>query len=108
MELRFLGSGCAIPYPERVQSGILLKDDPLLFDCGSGVLHNLTRTSINFDDVGDVLLTHNHLDHVSDLLALIKADWLVGREELNVYGPPGTGDTVDGLFDAFEYLKDRV
>lgn len=107
MRVTILGTGSAIP-SGRTQSGILVEDDPLLFDCGSGVLHNLHRSRVNFEDVGHVLLTHNHLDHISDLLPLIKADWLVGREEIEIYGPPGTQDTVDGLFDTFEYMQDRI
>lgn len=110
MEVTFLGTGSAIP-SGRVQSGILVRKDrhpPLLMDCGSGVLHNLHRSPLEFDDVGHVLLTHNHLDHMNDIMPLIKADWLVGKEELVLYGPPGTLDTVDQLFDAFDYMKDRI
>lgn len=107
MRLTFLGTGCAIP-SERVQSGVLLEDDKILFDCGVGVMHNLNRSSVRIDDVVDVVLTHAHLDHVNDLMALLKADWLLGRESIRVYGPPGTAETVNGLLDAYEYLKEKT
>ncbi|MDY6780876.1 MAG: MBL fold metallo-hydrolase, partial [Halobacteria archaeon] len=107
MNLTFLGTGSAIP-SERMQSGILLEDDKVLFDCGSGVLHNLNRTDVPPDEVGHVFLTHNHLDHVNDLLALVKADWLLGRESLKVYGPTGTHEVLESLFDAYDYLAGRV
>lgn len=107
MRVTFLGTGCAIP-SERVQSGILLEDYELLFDCGVGVMHNLNRSSVRIDDIGDVVLTHAHLDHVNDLMALLKADWLLGRESISVWGPPGTAETVNGLLDAYEYLKEKT
>ncbi len=107
MKITFLGTGSAIP-SERVQSGILLEDAPLLLDCGSGALHNLNRSDVKVDDVATVLLTHNHLDHVNDLMALVKADWLLGRTNLSVYGPPGTYATLSGLFDAYDYLRGKV
>ncbi|MDY7081127.1 MAG: MBL fold metallo-hydrolase, partial [Halobacteria archaeon] len=79
MKLTFLGTGSAIPWG-RMQSGVLIEDEePFLIDCGSGVLHNLERSNVKFDDVANVLFTHNHLDHVADFLPLVKADWLVGR-----------------------------
>lgn len=94
-----------------MQSGLLVEEagrQPLLLDCGCGVLANLQRSDVAFDDVGDVLLTHNHLDHVNDLIALVKADWLVGREELRVWGPPGTRETVEGFLETYPYMQDCV
>lgn len=71
-------------------------------------MHNLNRSSVRVDDIADVLLTHAHLDHVNDLPALAKADWLLGRESLSVRGPPGTKETVKGLFDAYAYLEGKI
>ena len=107
MRLTFLGTGSAIP-SERVQSGLLVEDEELVLDCGVGVMHNLGRSRVRIDDVGDFLLTHAHLDHVNDLPAILKADWLLGRESINVYGPPGTAETVNGLLDAYDYLKQKT
>ena len=110
MQLTFLGTGSAMPTGERMQTGLLVEngDDRLLVDCGSGVLHTLARTDVGYEGVDTVLLTHHHLDHVSDLLALLKARWLVGEESLTVVGPAGTEDLVEGLLGVHEYLQDRV
>jgi len=59
-------------------------------------------------NVSTVLLTHHHLDHVSDLMALLKARWLAGEEHLEVVGPQGTKALVDGLLDVHDYLDGRV
>ncbi|QSG06077.1 MBL fold metallo-hydrolase [Halapricum desulfuricans] len=110
MDVTFLGTGSAMPTGDRFQTGLLLEagSDRLLVDCGSGVLHALQRTEAGYEGVDTVLLTHHHLDHVSDLLALLKARWLAGEDSLAVAGPPGTSALVDGLLDVHEYLDGRI
>ncbi|WP_280537433.1 MBL fold metallo-hydrolase [Halopenitus sp. POP-27] len=110
MRLTVLGSGSAMAVPDRAQTGLLLEtgDRALLVDCGSGVLGRLAGTDVGYEGVGTVLLTHHHLDHVSDLLALLKARWLAGEDHLEVLGPPGTKSLLDGLLDVHDYLDGRV
>ncbi|MFC7167649.1 MBL fold metallo-hydrolase [Halospeciosus flavus] len=110
MDVTFLGTGSAMPTGERVQTGLLLEsgDDSLLLDCGSGVLHRLAATETGYEGVDAVLLTHHHLDHVSDLMPFLKARWLAGATDVEVVGPPGTESLLDDLHDAHEYMRDRV
>ena len=128
MQLTFLGTGSAMPTGDRVQTGMLVRAAPcaandangpgarehtdgdrtLLVDCGSGVLHRLAQTDPGYESVDHVLLTHHHVDHTSDLLALLKARWLVGEESLTIAGPPGTTEFIDDILDANDYLEDRV
>lgn len=110
MRLTFLGTGSAMPTGERFQTGLLLSagDDRLLVDCGSGTLHGLARTETGYEGVGTILLTHHHLDHVSDLLPLMKARWLAGEEALTVVGPPGTPALVEDLLDVHGYMQGRL
>ncbi|MFC6798723.1 MULTISPECIES: MBL fold metallo-hydrolase [unclassified Haladaptatus] len=110
MRLTFLGTGSAMPTGERNQTGILLESngERLLVDCGSGVLNALARTEAGYEAVDTVLLTHHHLDHIADLLPLLKARWLAGEESLTVVGPQGTADLVSDLLDVHDYLKGRV
>jgi ribonuclease BN (tRNA processing enzyme) len=110
MRLTFLGTGSSMPLPDRAQTGLLLERDDrrVLVDCGAGVLGRLAATDPGYEGVSTVLLTHHHLDHVSDLLALVKARWLAGDGGLEVVGPSGTKALVDDLFDAFDYLDGRV
>jgi ribonuclease BN (tRNA processing enzyme) len=119
-----------MPTPGRVQTGILVESDAavddgdgtdgtdsvddgtrprrLLVDCGSGVLNRLSTTDAGYEAVSTVLLTHHHLDHVADLLPLLKARWLAGEEHLEVVGPVGTKALVDGLLEVHDYLQGRV
>jgi ribonuclease BN (tRNA processing enzyme) len=110
MRLTFLGTGSAMPLPDRAQTGLLLERDDrrLLVDAGSGVLGRLAATDAGYEAVSTVLLTHHHLDHVADLLPLLKARWLAGETRLEVVGPSGTKAHVDALLDAYDYLDGRV
>lgn len=111
VRLSFLGTGSALPTGHRVQSGLLVEApdcEPLLIDCGSGVLHRLAGTPLGYEALDDVLLTHHHVDHVADLLPLVKAKWLAGSESLRVVGPPGTQAFVDALIDVHGYMDGRL
>ncbi|WP_435193939.1 MBL fold metallo-hydrolase [Natronomonas sp. EA1] len=111
MKVTFLGTGSAMPTGDRAQTGLLLESesaDPLLVDCGSGVLSALARTEVGYEGVDTVLLTHHHLDHVSDLMAFYKARWLAGADDLTVVGPAGTRELVEGLLDVHDYLRGRL
>ncbi len=110
MRVTFLGTGSAMPVPDRVQTGLLVESDDrtLLVDCGAGVLHRLADTDVGYEGVSSVLLTHHHLDHVADLLPLVKARWLAGETHLEVVGPTGTKALLDGLLDVHEYMQDKI
>ncbi len=113
MRVSFLGTGSAMPTGERFQTGLLLEDpdgdaEPLLVDCGSGALHGLASTTVGYEGITTVLLTHFHLDHVSDLMALLKARWLAGETELEIIGPEGTESLLEGLLGVHEYMQDRM
>jgi ribonuclease BN (tRNA processing enzyme) len=110
MEVTFLGTGSAMPTGERYQAGLVVEDDgrPLLVDCGSGILHRLEQSGIGYENISTVLLTHHHLDHVADILPLLKARWLAGEEFLEVVGPAGTKSLMDDLLDVHDYLDGRV
>ncbi len=110
MRVTFLGTGSAIPTGERFQSGTVVQsaDRTLLVDCGSGTLHRLQQSGIGFEAISTVLLTHHHLDHVADLMSLMKARWLAGEDHLEVIGPQGTKGLVDGLLSVHDYMADRL
>ncbi|WP_290812116.1 MBL fold metallo-hydrolase [Halovivax sp.] len=110
MQITFLGTGSAMPTGDRYQAGILVQEDDrtVLVDCGSGVLHRLQQSGVGYEAVSTVLLTHHHLDHVADLMPLMKARWLAGEEHLEIVGPQGTKGLVDGLLSVHEYMQDRL
>jgi ribonuclease Z len=112
MRLTFLGTGSPMPVADRAQTGSLLTTDnnsrALLVDCGSGVLQRLAATEVGYEDISSVLLTHHHIDHVTDLLPLLKARWLAGETYLEIVGPAGTKRLIDDLLEIHEYLSDQI
>lgn len=105
--LTLLGTGtCQIEY-ERRASSILLNLDgtPILFDCGHGIVQRLLEVGINPNTLQHVILSHFHPDHVSDLIPLLQSGAWSQKDprnvDLHIYGPPGTQQFLDGLFDLF-------
>jgi ribonuclease BN (tRNA processing enzyme) len=91
LKVTLLGTGVGIPQPGRSQAAILIENDrPLLFDCGAGTLLRLDQAGVSLEALDTAILTHLHLDHVSDLLALANARYLSELPGLEVYGPEGT------------------
>ncbi len=88
-----MGTGVAVPYGNRAQSSILLDtgESRILFDCGIGSYHRLEQLGIGVSDIDAICLTHHHLDHNGDLLNILKARWLLGGDELKIYGPKARG-----------------
>ncbi|MBN1236813.1 MAG: MBL fold metallo-hydrolase [Methanotrichaceae archaeon] len=91
LKVTMLGTGVGIPQPGRSQAAILMESDQLLLlDCGAGTLLRLDQLGASLEDLDTVVLTHLHLDHVSDLMALANARYLADMPGLQVFGPEGT------------------
>jgi ribonuclease Z len=106
LKVTLLGTGVGIPQPGRSQPAILVENDwPLLLDCGAGTLLRLEQAGIQLEALDTVVLTHLHLDHVSDLLALANARYLSELPGLEVYGPEGTVQWFKIMQSAFPNLE---
>jgi ribonuclease BN (tRNA processing enzyme) len=102
MKLTLLGTGGPIPDPTRHGSAAALEigGTRLLLDAGRGVVLQLARAGIPIEEVGPVLVTHHHYDHIGDLADVILTGWLQGwRCPLRVVGPPGTESIVTALVE---------
>ena len=107
MELTILGSGCGIPSLEKGAPGhlIVVDNEPLPFDSGSGTLRRLLTAGIDYKQLNHVFYTHTHSDHTSDLIPLIQALRTTPnyhrKDKLTVYGPDGFSDFVKLLAEGF-------
>ena len=109
MKVRFLGTGVAVHNDNRAQSGILIEDkSKILIDCGIGVFSRLERVGVSVEDLDAILITHNHLDHNGDLLAILKARWLLNADNIDIYGPKGTKQFLNALLNVYGYLDGKV
>ena len=104
-----LGTGAALATGDRVQTGLLVDmgGSTLLVDCGSGVLHRLAGIGRDLTEIDAVLLSHTHLDHVSDLPGLAKARWMIDGSTTPIIGPPGTAADIAPLFE-LDGQSDRI
>ena len=107
MELTILGSGCGIPSLERSAPGhlIMIDNEPLLFDSGSGTLARLLKVGINYKQLNHVFYTHTHSDHTADLIPLLQAlrttPGYSRKDDIRLYGPKGFSDFIHVLAEIF-------
>lgn len=101
MELVVLGSDGTFPGPGGAASGYLLRQDgfALWIDLGSGTLANLQR-HLGISDVGAVVVSHAHPDHLVDVFAYFYARQYGSGEPLlpiPLLAPPGVFDRMRAL-----------
>jgi ribonuclease BN (tRNA processing enzyme) len=83
---------------------VLVNEQPYLVDCGYGVTRQLIAAGISPSQVRAILITHYHSDHVLELGPLLHNMWVSGlREPIDVWGPPGLQQIVDGFFASMRY-----
>jgi len=80
---------------------------PILIDCGEGAMRQLMRAGIDFRQVHDIILTHHHFDHIGSLFTCLGINMMMQRKKsLNIYGPPGTRQIIEGLSSACDVPRD--
>lgn len=102
IDVALLGTGGTLPLPERFLSAVLLRHNGnlILVDCGEGTQVSLRKLGWGLRDIGTILLTHFHADHVSGIPGLLLTVGNSGRkadEPLTIVGPPGTPRIVESL-----------
>ncbi|WP_153731414.1 MBL fold metallo-hydrolase [Sporosarcina obsidiansis] len=98
MKVTMLGTGAALPDPDRGHTSILItvNEKQYLFDCGNGATRQLIRANVDPSTVDVVFLTHLHMDHIADLPFFLLSGWICDRKvKPSIIGPPGTKEFVD-------------
>ena len=97
MRIILLGTGAALPDPDRCHTSILLtlnNGRHFLLDCGHGATRQMMRVDVNPADVAHLLLTHLHHDHVCELPFFVISSWILSRPgALDIRGPKGTQES---------------
>lgn len=105
--LQVLGAGGPELSTGKVSTSYLLWDDgmaKLLLDAGAGTAFHFNQTGAKVVDLDAILISHMHVDHVSDLVSLIKSSYFEQRaESMPIYGPTGN-HLVPGMSDYMERL----
>ena len=85
----------------RAQSSnaLIVNGVPYIIDAGDGVTRRLARANIGFRDIDTIFITHPHSDHTGGLPALLAVQYdSIRTKPVNIYGPPGTEETVKGIW----------
>lgn len=102
-EVAFLGTGSPLGYADRCGAGqvIVAGDTHILVDCGWGAARRLIPAGIRPADINIAVFTHMHTDHITDFPDFLFQRWTNGAViPLQVYGPEGTQEMVDGFLMA--------
>jgi ribonuclease Z len=97
MRVILLGTGAALPTPERRTSAtaVLYEGEMLLFDCGEGTQLQLRKAGLRHGRLSRIFITHMHGDHVIGIMGLLMTMELSGRERpIELYGPAALADYV--------------
>ncbi|WP_407355979.1 ribonuclease Z [Methanolobus sp. WCC5] len=90
LRVTFLGTGGALPTPERNPSAIMInrEGELMLFDCGEGAQQQMMRAKTGMKALSSIFITHFHADHILGIPGLIQTLSFHGRTEpLKIYGP---------------------
>lgn len=104
----FLGTAAALPTGDRGNTALAVIGDlgvpGLLIDCGDGVYRALVRAELGPDAIGDIFITHAHIDHLGGLPSLIESWRLAGRKRpLRIFALPEAAQIAQRLLDAFAF-----
>lgn len=102
LDICLLGTGGMQPLPGRRLSAALVRlgGDLVLLDCGEGTQVAVRERAWGLRNLGTILLTHMHADHVLGLPGLLLTLGHAGRgadEPLTIYGPEPLQEVLQGL-----------
>jgi ribonuclease BN (tRNA processing enzyme) len=108
MNVTILGSGTAVPSLERSSSGVLIQEEGIntLIDFGYGTLRQLLNLGITYHDIDRIFFTHNHPDHVCDLIPFLfgaRYRPSARKKDLELVAGPGFSEFLDKLMQAFKH-----
>lgn len=98
------GSSAPLPSASRAKASVVVFAGGKFWvvDSGPESTENLLLWGIPMSEIGGVLLTHFHSDHIGDLGELQLQTWAGGRPTpLDVYGGPGVEGVVAGFNAAY-------
>lgn len=109
MTVILCGTGSPLADPQRAGActAVIAGGQLVLVDAGPGSWETLDLTKAPTSALSAILLTHFHSDHIGDLGEAITQSWIAGRDKpLDVYGPVGTRQVVDGFDQAYSQDAD--
>ena len=100
-----LGTGSAWSGPARENTYMLVRGATtnFLIDCAGSPAQRLAQIGVSPAAIDDVILTHNHPDHIYGFPIFMLNAWMAGRREtMNIYGLKETVKAAKMLLRAVE------
>ncbi|MCD6583190.1 MAG: ribonuclease Z [Candidatus Omnitrophica bacterium] len=81
-KLIFLGTAASIPSKNRDNTSFLFlhKKEMFLIDCPGAIHQKLLKAGINFKDIKNIVITHQHPDHFYGIIGLIHAQGYLSKK----------------------------
>jgi ribonuclease Z len=98
------GTSSPLPHPTRAKTcvGVFAAGRFWVVDTGLGAWNRLAQWQVDGRNIGGILLTHFHSDHIGELGEFNLQTWAAGRTgPLRVFGPPGVERVVAGFAEAY-------
>lgn len=102
MKIHFLGTAGAIASKDRDNTALLIELDGnlILIDCPGSVIQKIQKLGLDPNSIADVIITHDHTDHIYGLPSLIHSLWLMNRKScLNIRATENVLKTCSNLVD---------
>jgi ribonuclease Z len=104
-----LGTGTPRPFPDRSgpATATVVAERAYLVDFGPGVIRRAAAAAekgtpeLESTNLKTAFLTHLHSDHTAGYPDLIFTPWVMGRKELDVYGPDGLEEMTKHVLEAW-------
>lgn len=116
IKIHFLGTGSAVPSPHRQNLSLLLTQNKrcILIDCSGSPAQRVLNLGYDLQNVSDIILTHDHTDHIYAFPSFIHSLWLYkgirSGKSITVHGLKRTIDTAIKIIEILELdqKKDAV
>lgn len=108
-ELCFLGTGGSVSTEDRDNTSFLLrtKYELVLVDCPGSVIQKIKRSNADPRNVGSLIVTHIHPDHIYGLPSLVHS-MMLDECSINIYGSELSIDFCARLLDLFHLRDEKI
>ena len=102
-KITFLGTASSIPAKTRDNTSFLFthKKHNLLVDCPGSISHKLLKIGVDFTKVKNIIITHEHIDHIYGLVSLIHTQGYLNLNPINIFSNPSSIKLIKKLVPLF-------